>query len=449
MSSSVRARGLPEAPRRVAHRWLRVMRRHWKGPVSKLIRALGRFDGVVDSVGAFGVPCGHRVLQASEMTVVLPERMTPTVAPSSALTGTHPHFVREKLEPEEFVARLGDGVSTDDGYIMDRKGVLLPEASIEFRFLAQYPEWPRGDWSSTGSINLGDFSVWDRLQVRPRIDRVDCRVASLTTRWQMNYYHWLFEVLPRLYLLERAKVEPDRLYVATSLSFQKETLRWLGVEGSRVIDPNEFRFIRARELVVPSVPGIPGFVPKWACDFLRDRFLSGQHLGRAPLRRDKPRMIYIGRRDANRRRMGNEEEVRNVLEPLGVSTVFPEHLPFSEQVRLFSQADVVVAPHGAGLSNAVFCRPGTSVVEVFSPEYVNPCFWSISQAVGLDYHYLIGDSGPRMDGDPSIGWPWAAQGGNEDIDAPIEELRSVVASISSAWKVNESASARDLNEEAS
>jgi capsular polysaccharide biosynthesis protein len=66
-------------------------------------------------------------------------------------------------------------------------------------------------------------------------------------------------------------------------------------------------------------------------------------------------------------------------------------MPIAEQALLLSSAKVILAPHGAGLSNLVFCSPGTKVIEVFSPKYVNVCFWSLSNQMNLEYYYLIGE----------------------------------------------------------
>ena len=41
-----------------------------------------------------------------------------------------------------------------------------------------------------------------------------------------------------------------------------------------------------------------------------------------------------------------------------------EREPLPQQARLFASARVVIGAHGAGLSNAVFCAPGTLVVEI-------------------------------------------------------------------------------------
>jgi capsular polysaccharide biosynthesis protein len=77
------------------------------------------------------------------------------------------------------------------------------------------------------------------------------------------------------------------------------------------------------------------------------------------------------------------------LRGLGFTVVAPETLSFAEQARLFAGAEAVVAPHGAALANAVFCRPGTRIVELFAPGYVNVCYWALANQVGLDYRYLL------------------------------------------------------------
>ena len=65
-----------------------------------------------------------------------------------------------------------------------------------------------------------------------------------------------------------------------------------------------------------------------------------------------------------------------------------------EQALLFSQAKVVIAPHGAGLTNIVFCNPNTKIVEFFSPNYLHPGYWRLSNQVGLEYYCLLGEKQP-------------------------------------------------------
>jgi len=80
-----------------------------------------------------------------------------------------------------------------------------------------------------------------------------------------------------------------------------------------------------------------------------------------------------------------------------------------EQVALFMNASHIVAPHGGGLTNIVFCNAGCRVVELFGPKYVNPCYWSLAELVGLDYHAEIAPGvreylydGPRVADDYEV-----------------------------------------------
>jgi hypothetical protein len=61
-------------------------------------------------------------------------------------------------------------------------------------------------------------------------------------------------------------------------------------------------------------------------------------------------------------------------------------MPMRDQVLTFRGAQAVVGVHGAGLSNIVFCTPGTAVVEVpLNPFAEGPYFRAIARARGLRY----------------------------------------------------------------
>lgn len=47
-----------------------------------------------------------------------------------------------------------------------------------------------------------------------------------------------------------------------------------------------------------------------------------------------------------------------------VRAVHLEFVPFADQVLYFAKASLIVAAHGAALSNMLFCRPGTRIIEV-------------------------------------------------------------------------------------
>jgi len=203
------------------------------------------------------------------------------------------------------------------------------------------------------------------------------------------YFHWMLDVLPRIELLRRSKIdfaEIDYFYIDDRLPFQQETLQILGIPTAKFLRSDRFLHFQARKLIAPSYPGSVAWMPKWTCEFLRNHFL-----GQATATTSSGDRLYISRRSATNRRIVNEDVVIERLIQVGFQVVTFEQCSVIEQAVLMSTAKVVIAPHGGGLTNLVFCSPGTKVIELFSPNYVYPCYWFVSNLAGLEYYYLLGE----------------------------------------------------------
>ena len=55
-------------------------------------------------------------------------------------------------------------------------------------------------------------------------------------------------------------------------------------------------------------------------------------------------------------------------------------------------AETIVSPHGAGLTNLGFCRPGTRVIEMLPDSFCNWCFRHLSGLMQLNYDCVLGRS---------------------------------------------------------
>jgi hypothetical protein len=97
--------------------------------------------------------------------------------------------------------------------------------------------------------------------------------------------------------------------------------------------------------------------------------------------------LYLSRRDARQRRLGNEAAVEEALAALGFVALTMAGRPLAEQLRLVAQAEAIVAPHGAALTLLLAARPGTAVFELLPamPRSlpVRLCMSRISRARGL------------------------------------------------------------------
>jgi capsular polysaccharide biosynthesis protein len=109
----------------------------------------------------------------------------------------------------------------------------------------------------------------------------------------------------------------------------------------------------------------------------------------AKLRR---RRLYVSRRGQPMRVMVNEMALEAALVRRGFQIVRPERMSVADQIALFSQAEVIVGPTGAGLTNAVFAAPGCQFVEIQPENFAS--FWApaFSRLIGLDWGGYIAPS---------------------------------------------------------
>jgi len=276
----------------------------------------------------------------------------------------------DPFQPELFVVVVPDARVLSDGVVISSDHRLLADVS-----------WAGWTDVSDPLIHPAMFKL--RL---PPIKRVAGRVAVLNSVDANIYYHWLFDVLPRLGLIRKGGLSVDYYFANTMLPFQRDTLRLLGLPGDRLLSSTEETHLLADELVIPSLPGpVYSLSPqRYACEYLRSAFLPKEGARRPH------RAIYISRADAGSRRVINEAEIQEELASYDFQLVTLGKLPFAEQVELFADARIVVGPHGAGLANAVFCQPGTVLIEFMPENRVIDCFERTARFVGMTYHAIVG-----------------------------------------------------------
>lgn len=201
------------------------------------------------------------------------------------------------------------------------------------------------------------------------------------------FYHWVVDAAPRLGLLQESGLfnAVDFFLVPNyDLPFQAQFLEHFGIKKERVINGTQVDHLHADSLIVTSYTVVKSHHPRWMCDWLYDSFISRENVQPAN------KFIYIARGDAGRnRKVLNEGAVISVLKQYGFEICYLSNMSITDQSRLFNSARVVVAPHGAGLTNLVFCQPGIRVLELFPDAYVRHVYCDISSKRGLEYDFLL------------------------------------------------------------
>jgi len=94
--------------------------------------------------------------------------------------------------------------------------------------------------------------------------------------------------------------------------------------------------------------------------------------------------IYLSRDDSKYRRVLNENEFLT-LNPDFQKIVLSEYSIF-EQLSICNNADIIISPHGAGLTNIICCRPGTRIIEINTQSMIPLTHFSqIAKALNLNY----------------------------------------------------------------
>jgi hypothetical protein len=198
-----------------------------------------------------------------------------------------------------------------------------------------------------------------------------------------GYYHWLVQAIPAIDWAVRSRPHDGITLALPGMNaFRTASIELLGhaeVPKLHLVPHHHFYFPRVShaEFLTEIMP----FGISYAARSTFERLRSAVDRSIAP----KAQAVYVARTDATRRVAINEQELVHALTAEGVYAIVPGSLPFAEQIALFKQADVVIGPHGAGLTNTVFCKPGAIVYELFPEHFINPCFCRLVQGAGLHY----------------------------------------------------------------
>jgi capsular polysaccharide biosynthesis protein len=243
------------------------------------------------------------------------------------------------------------------------------------------------------------------------------RLGVLVTRYSYGgYWHWLFEGLAHVVRLDDLGIlaSLDRLVICvdgTPPRFVHESLESVGIPTSVVTATSTpFDWV-IDELVLPMrAPGFGGLVDETdAGSTLREVKVSNARYGNEPdMRAVRRRLgldgspgargtrrLFVSRRDAATRRVVNEDALVSALRGLDFEVLAPGTLSFREQVAVFSEAEIVVGPHGAGLANALFMPKGSAMLELHHPDFGRlPYYERLAGTLGIHYRGLACEPAP-------------------------------------------------------
>jgi hypothetical protein len=220
-----------------------------------------------------------------------------------------------------------------------------------------------------------------------------------------NFAHFLFDWMTRAahFAIAYPELKRDSTFIfgGTSTPFHQEILRALcsayGISRDKLIFPRAGLNIRV------------GGEAYWFSDQIQNSMHPGQLLHPTTMeilsriatalnvKPSQQKRIYISRADATTRRVENENEIVNVLSRFNFVPVTLGGLPIDRQFSIIFGADVIVAPHGMGLTHIALHPKKPSIVELFNPVMGSDAYASVAHVRGFPYRAVFGEPANRLD----------------------------------------------------
>ena len=311
-------------------------------------------------------------------------------------------------EIERFPSSAGEPVkvySIDDALVVGDPAIILaPSGEILYESSAyrDFPE-PLRNHIEVPTLDDPEACLYD-----------DTEYCLLSGMWDYQFWHWIMDYLPRVLIAEAAGFSGK--YIVPKLSgFIRESLEMLGISESRLVIHQKGLARVASLFIVQSIEGF-GELPNHPSlvDELRRQLLAASADLDSVVRAER---LYIARKIADRpRKVVNEGEFLEFLQPFGFQRVYMEEHSLPEQIAIASQARILVGPHGSGMLHALFMPRESVVIECFSPHYVLTSHVRTLSLLGHRYYSVVGSNGPL--------WPYKS-GMDVQVDMTLFEATLV------------------------
>ena len=223
------------------------------------------------------------------------------------------------------------------------------------------------------------------------------KVFSIAQIFGFAVYHRNIEQISRLaaYLEFLHNNQEVYVFVGDDRSSSTVTqLEWLGIAESRLLRHP----VRAKILYSPQ--GIHFATPDFMSVQLLSYLYTKHHQSKLPHIRQT--VLLIVRSAAARRRLLQAKELEDLVRNLTVIHGLTFELftddpppPVSLTAFMFHRAVMVIAPHGAGLSNMIFSQKATFFIEILPRDVtlLTRCYQRLAYALGHRYYGILGEGG--------------------------------------------------------
>jgi capsular polysaccharide biosynthesis protein len=208
-----------------------------------------------------------------------------------------------------------------------------------------------------------------------------------------NYYHWICECIFRVWMV---KAKKDEMILLLPDYYKKSDF----ITGS--LEPFNFKRIffipPGKSLMVKNlcIPQIKAKVDSYDYKMMAKvkLFYLDYVMIKKKLFLNLGERIYISRKKAQRKKVANEDEIISVLLKYNFTILNNEDYTFLEQVAIYSQAKYLVSIHGSGLTNMLFMKENSCILEFHKKktndkDWHSKAFWYQAESLGYNYFHQV------------------------------------------------------------
>ena len=216
-------------------------------------------------------------------------------------------------------------------------------------------------------------------------------VFNFVQQWCFGYYHFIIEILPRIIfcinyinnnsiLFKNKNIIFILYYNKTFIHDFLTILINQCIKDVQIIqyNPNIIYNIPICLFYTPTVCGNPTYE---SIELIHKSFnLSNNNIHN----------IFIYRKDNLDRSISNfNQTLEYIQKKFGQFIVFDsDNFTTQETITLFQNANLIIAPHGAGLSNIIFSNHSAKVIEFIPEDNPNLCYFHLSKLKNIN-HFII------------------------------------------------------------
>lgn len=340
-----------------------------------LLTSLGPGPSEFEMLKNLGISTAPQSMLFSADQTIGAFEITPKVRKAKALTAEH-YSVRDALNditeisPSISIVKNCEYLSIGDDCGLTRNGM-----------------WFGGLWNtSTLKSAYDDIKALQKLPA----NLGGTAIVLNDTFSGDNYCHWMLDWCARVLIAQTKFNKIDWICCRISRKgFQEEFLRLIGIKPLSILIDEGVRWWKFDQVLLVDNEKIALTHPAWSANEHVVALVRNAVMSKLPDRPSKRSRIYISRSDVGRKRsIINEVEVVNVLKRFGFDVLTLSPMTLLEQAEIFSNCEVVVAVHGAGLTNVLFMPQKSVVIEMFHYRFGSQAYCKLANSLDIDYRYL-------------------------------------------------------------